>query len=287
MVYYDVLNYDSFNEYFDDFYSNILETSFVFGNFSWNKINNTTYKILSKIAFLDLLSKINKDEVEDYFKILLKNYPNIVSVLPLILGISRYNKSSIDILENSIKTFDFNPHGFDLDDIIDFSKKSGLLDILSNVGDLHSFIMGIKVSSYMNNIKNSNAIYFKPLIKSKLEELLYDTEYNIEFEKYVNDIHRDKIADFIITKDDKQLLVIECNFYNSGGSKPIEVANAYLELQSEIDDIDAKFLWITDGLAWNSMKNPLRKSMEGVDYVLNYSMLDDCLMKILNDVDGN
>lgn len=35
-----------------------------------------------------------------------------------------------------------------------------------------------------------------------------------------------------------------------------------------------EFLWVTDGPAWHNMKEPLIRSMDKIDWVLNYRMLN-------------
>ena len=35
-----------------------------------------------------------------------------------------------------------------------------------------------------------------------------------------------------------------------------------------------EFLWVTDGPAWNKMKEPLIRSMKEMDWILNYRMLN-------------
>ena len=59
-----------------------------------------------------------------------------------------------------------------------------------------------------------------------------------------------------------------------------------------MDDIDLnkilkreqiRFIWVTDGLGWKKMQNPLGKTIDETDYVVNLKMLkDNILNKIFN-----
>ncbi len=56
-----------------------------------------------------------------------------------------------------------------------------------------------------------------------------------------------KRFDFVI-KTDKQVYVIETNFYSSGGSKLNETARSYKMLVQESKKVDGvTFMWFTDG----------------------------------------
>ena len=60
-------------------------------------------------------------------------------------------------------------------------------------------------------------------------------------------IYDDRSFDFVI-KTDKQVYVIETNFYSSGGSKLNETARSYKMLAQESKKVDGvTFMWFTDG----------------------------------------
>lgn len=58
------------------------------------------------------------------------------------------------------------------------------------------------------------------------------------------------------------------------GSKPISIAESYIEMNRVAKEHNIKFLWVTYGPAWHKMKEPLRRSMEKIDWLLNYKMLE-------------
>ncbi|MBO6037364.1 MAG: hypothetical protein J6P29_02215 [Acetobacter sp.] len=72
----------------------------------------------------------------------------------------------------------------------------------------------------------------------------------------------EKRFDFVI-KTEQQLYAIETNFYASGGSKLNETSRSYKTLAQEIDTINGlTFIWITDGLGWQSAKNNLEETFD-------------------------
>ena len=75
--------------------------------------------------------------------------------------------------------------------------------------------------------------------------------------------------------------LFECNFYNGTGSKPIEVANAYVDLQNQINDTHLVFIWVTDGKGWKKMSKALQSVSPGIDYIVNYNILNKSIDNIL------
>ena len=69
-------------------------------------------------------------------------------------------------------------------------------------------------------------------------------------------------------------MVVECNFYNVVGSKPISIAESYIEMHKVAKENKIDFLWVTDGPAWLKMKEALLRSMKEMEWIFNYKMLN-------------
>ena len=94
---------------------------------------------------------------------------------------------------------------------------------------------------------------------------------------------RSKRADFAIYSNGKPTTVIECNFYNTTGSKPIETANAYIDLQRKIRERGkCSFVWVTDGPAWKSMEKTARQCFKEIDFPINYTIADERIERIIS-----
>ena len=87
--------------------------------------------------------------------------------------------------------------------------------------------------------------------------------------------------DFVI-KTNKQLYVIETNFYASQGSKLNETARSYKTLAQEVTTINGvTFIWFTDGCGWNSARHNLEETFDALDTVYNIQDLEDGVLKHL------
>ena len=83
-----------------------------------------------------------------------------------------------------------------------------------------------------------------------------------------------KRFDFVI-KTNKQIYVIETNFYSSGGSKLNETARSYKMLAEESKKVNGvTFIWITDGLGWNGARKNLEETFNELDTLYNINDLD-------------
>ena len=194
-------------------------------------------------------------------------------------------KYIVDVFDGEFKEYDFNEETYNIEDILYFSKKTGLLDLFNKITDLYTYLLGTEVGLDTNGRKNRSGTAFESLIENLLKNKLKPYE-NIEVfsQFFVNDIDRRKQADFIIMKKGKQKIVIECNFYNSTGSKPIEVGNAYIDLQNQLRNHELIFIWITDGQGWDKMRNNFNEVCPKIDFVLNYNLLKKHLPTILEGI---
>ena len=90
-----------------------------------------------------------------------------------------------------------------------------------------------------------------------------------------------KRFDFVI-KTDKQVYVIETNFYSKGGSKLNETARSYKTLAQEVATIKGViFVWFTDGCGWNSARHNLEETFDVLDTVFNIQDLENGVIKHL------
>ena len=88
-------------------------------------------------------------------------------------------------------------------------------------------------------------------------------------------------VDFAVLTN-KNLYLFETNYYSGGGSKLKATAGEYKTIYDYLKAQDIKFIWITDGLGWETALNPLRETFDYIDYVLNLKMINcGLLSKIL------
>lgn len=252
MVNYSKLGYSSLDNYSEDFLNTLLESNHTYDFYvNWDKVYDNLKDKLVEISILNSLNKVPPVEVESKFKEIIGNYKEVVPLLPLILAIRDKKVPVFNVEDKSSKIINFSKRGFNTDEIIDFSVKTGLLDLFNNIDDLYSYLVGTEVGLDTNARKNRSGHIFEAAVGTLIQEKIKNRE-DLSFldEEFVQDIDRKKRFDFIIYKNNTPKIVFECNFYNSTGSKPIEVAHAYADLQSEINKTDLIFIWVTDGKGW-------------------------------------
>ncbi len=285
MVLYEQLGYKSIDEYKEDFLDNLLITNHNFDFFvDWEKIYGKLRENIIEISILNSLNKVPNDEIESHFRELITLYPEVVPILPSILAIRYENKKNriVEIFDGEFKEFDFDDETYNVDDIVYFSKKTGLLELFNNISDLYTYLLGTEVGLDTNARKNRSGTSYEYFIEDLLKSELKDhPEFSVFNQEYVDNINRKKVADFIITKNGVQKIIFECNFYNSTGSKPIEVANAYIDLQNQLSKENLIFIWVTDGQGWRKMMSTLTNVSSDIDYILNYNLLKKNIKKIL------
>ena len=226
-------------------------------------------------------AKLHQDDLVNKFGEIINNYPEVVPLLPSILAIRDKKVPIFNIHNKSSKLIDFSKNNFDFNEIVEFSIETGLLDLFNNIDDLYSYLVGTEVGLDTNARKNRSGHIFEDAVEALLEDKIKDcSEFKIVKEDVNVTIHRNKRFDFVIYKNNVPKIVFECNFYNSTGSKPIEVAHAYVGLQRDIDAANLLFIWVTDGQGWNKMFPTLMGVAEDIDFIVNYNMLD----KVIDDL---
>lgn len=238
-----------------------------------------------KVELNILNSLIASKNIEQEFKNLLRTYPQILNVIPILIA-KRENKI---IIKDTMCDYEYNfKHmNYSLDDYCLFMKKTGLFNLLQNriISNLVDYVTGVEVGLDSNARKNRtgdsmedlvesylissglvrDVTYFKELNKSDIEK-----KWGLDLSKIGNDGKTEKRFDFVIKTEDNKIFAIEVNFYASGGSKLNETARSYknlFEISSEINDFE--FVWITDGVGWKNAKNNLEETFNITDYIYN------------------
>ena len=66
--------------------------------------------------------------------------------------------------------------------------------------------------------------------------------------------------------------VTEVNHYGSSGSKPSAIAREYEARANVLKNTKGGFIWVTDGLGWKRMGNPLRSAFNTIDHMMNIKL---------------
>lgn len=257
------------------------------------------YKLASKYKIeLNILnSLIGSENIEEDFKDIIIKYPETLEVIPLLLAV----RSNEILIKDSVNEylFKFNKIIYSLDDYVMFMYKTGLFDLLQNhiINNLYDYVLGVEVGLDSNARKNRGGHLMENLVESYIVKAGYKENVNYFKEMYLSDIEKKwnldlsvmsgnntstKRFDFVI-KTDKQVYVIEANFYASSGSKLNETARSYKMLAEESKLVKGvTFIWITDGIGWFDAKNNLEETFNELDTLYNLDDLDNGVLERLS-----
>lgn len=136
----------------------------------WNKIYENIEKYLIEICILNSLNKIPYEDVESKFEEIIVKYNEVVPLLPLILAIRNLKVPIFNVEDKKSKIINFSKTGFNIDEIIEFSKKTGLLNLFNKIDDLYSYLIGTEVGLDTNARKNRSGHIFKIQLEHYLKK---------------------------------------------------------------------------------------------------------------------
>ena len=287
MVKFKELGFNNFDEYKEEFFDTLLPSNKTYEYFvDWDKVKSAINKYLDELSLLNSLTKIDASKRVKHFQSLLIKYPQVVETIPLFIA-ERAKKGRIDIFDPEIESFlsfEFKRSKVSkktIPQIVGFCIKTGIIDLFQEIKDVHDYLLGVEVGLDTNARKNRSGEIFEKMCQQKIKKLL-GSKYKIvnndpNFSLYpvvAKGRSKGKTHDIVVYKNDKPVLIGEFNFYNTTGSKPISIAESYIEMYTVAKEHSVEFLWVTDGPAWHKMEQPLLFSMKEIDWVLNYRMLE-------------
>ena len=263
---------------------------------NWSKAiaNRDVFKY--ELALLKSLRNSVNPEID--LRKLITTYPEVIKIIPILLAFRDGLVKVLDTLEphTSYKTLDFQKkvHTEDeIGNIVDFTSQTGLLRALCNMESATDYLLGVEVGLDTNARKNRSGQFLEDVVKEILTNLIKQNPSISRVEqkdfKYVESKYgiavppslRDRKFDNVVIYQGKATN-IEVNFYGGTGSKPSEIVSSYINRSDVLKLAGWKFVWLTDGEGWKSMRNPLKVGVENISYVINVNMLrNNILEKIL------
>ena len=252
-----------------------------------------------KVELNILNSLIGSKNIKNDFIKLAQEYPNIIKVIPILIA---KRQREIKIFDKKDILFNFSSPNHTIFEYAEFMEKTGIFNLIKNhiINNLVDYVVGVEVGLDSNARKNrvgkamenivekylinaglvKNKTYFKEMYKSEIER-----KFKIDLSKISNNGKTEKRFDFVINYKNN-IYGIECNFYNSSGSKLNETARSYKNLSIESKDIQGfHFVWLTDGSGWKSAKHNLEETSEILDELFNINDLENnVLIDLLNNI---
>ena len=281
----------NFNEWLSKFKTSISDYTYYV---DFEKIYKNVDKVKVELNILNSL--IGSKNIEEEFQNILVKYPETLECIPLLLAVRSREIFVKDEINEYL--FKFDKMVYSMKDYIKFMKESGLFDLLQNhiINNLYDYVLGIEVGLDSNGRKNRGGHLMENLVESYIIRAGYEKNVNYFKEMYLKDIEKKwnldlsemsghntstKRFDFVI-KTDKQVYVIETNFYSSGGSKLNETARSYKMLAQESKKVDGvTFIWFTDGTGWNSARKNLEETFNELETMYNIDDLENGILEKL------
>ena len=260
----------------------------------FDKVNSNVDSIKVELNILNTL--VGSKNIEKEFENVITKYPETLKCIPLLLAV-RAKEISVTDAEGEYN-FSFNKHNYSIEEYKMFMRKTKLFDLLENhiVSNLVDYATGVETGLDSNGRKNRGGHLMENLVESYIQKAGFIKNKNYFKEMYIHEIEQkwginlsaisnqgkmEKRFDFVI-KTDKQIYVIETNFYSSGGSKLNETARSYKTLAQEVATINGvTFIWFTDGCGWNSARNNLEETFDVLNTVYNIQDLEEGILQNL------
>lgn len=173
-----------------------------------------------------------------------------------------------------------------VDGVIEFLNDTGLAEVLQSqkITNLVDYVFGVETGLDSNARKNRSGHVMENVVAEIFENngVDYRTEvYSSEWAEMTKALGDDeKRFDFVV-ETPQMIYLIEVNFYSGGGSKLNEVARAYSDIAPKINAVDGfEFVWITDGIGWNSAKNKLQEAFNIIPSIYNLTSIEEFIQKV-------
>lgn len=268
---------------FNEFMKPLKETHFSLKDYvDFPKVEANVEAISIKLNQLNYL--IGQEDMDAAVRRLWDENPKVFSVLDVLIAVrAKDKKKAIDSYGNiSLISDYFSSPG----QVILFLNETGLTEVFKTkqIKNLVDYVFGVEVGLDSNARKNRGGHIMEGLVANLLTRngIKFEQEvYYTEFPEIVKVLGADnKRFDFVIRTQEKTYL-IEANFYTGGGSKLNEVARSYSELAPKINAVPGfEFVWITDGIGWESARNKLEEAFAHIPSIYNLTNINTFIEKL-------
>lgn len=268
---------------FDMFMSQLKETNATLDFYcDFKKINSNVEAISIKLNQLNYL--IGQEDLDVAIRKLWDENPKVFSIMDILIAVRKKEKKKVILEDGNVKLisrfFD------DVEGVIDYIHGTGLDKVLQNkqIKNLVDYVFGVETGLDTNARKNRSGHVMEGMVARIFDEngVSYRQEvYSSEWSKITKVLGDDeKRFDFVIETENMTYL-LEVNFYSGGGSKLNEVARSYSDIAPKINSVPGfEFVWITDGIGWNSAKNKLQEAYSIIPSIYNLTDIKEFINKI-------
>lgn len=276
-------------EQFESFMSQLKETNTTLDFYcDFEKINNNVESISIKLNQLNYL--IGQDDIDAAIRRLWEENSSVFNILEILIAVRTSDKKKAIMSDGNIKLI--NTLFDSVEGVIEYIHGTGLDKVFKNkqIKNLVDYVFGVETGLDTNARKNRSGHLMERQVADIFDNagISYRQEvYSTEYPELAVLGEDKKRFDFVIETNCNKYL-IEVNFYSGGGSKLNEVARAYSELSPKINAVDGfKFVWITDGIGWESAKNKLEEAFYTIPDIYNLTNIYEFIEQVKEESPNN
>ncbi len=231
---------------------------------------------------------IGKDNLRDAVEALWSRDRRVFDVMDILIATRK--KDDKKFIDNEGSMHSVHSLFDSVDGVMKFIEGTGLDRVFKNkeIKDLVDYVFGVETGLDTNARKNRSGKITEKLVGRIFGHAGVSYREQVsskEFPEISAVLGADqKVFDFVIKTDSKTYL-IEVNFYSGGGSKLNEVARSYTDVAPKVNGVDGfEFVWITDGIGWNSASNKLEEAFAAIPSIYNLTTIKDFINRIKQSV---
>ncbi len=257
---------------------------------NWGKVIGGVQQVEVSLNILNTL--VGKNNFDEVFVSLLKEYPAAMKAIPILLACREHN-FKILITDPSgfrYEDYDFNDSGTISDEQIKraltFVRETGIAKLFKdkNIKNVVDYVTGVEVGLDSNGRKNRSGVIMEDIVEVFVKKICADNGFAYLKEATSSAIKDrfgclvpvDKASrryDFAVFNG-KRVYLIETNFYGGGGSKLKATAGEYEGLHGSLKAAGHPVIWITDGLGWRTAAHFLEETFNRIDFLLNLALVE-------------
>lgn len=270
-------------EQFDLFMSQLRETNATLDFYcDFPKITKNVADIEISLNTLNYL--IGKENLRAAVEALWNRDKSIFDVMDILIATRK--KDDKKFIDNDGSMHSVHSLFSSVDGVMKFIEGTGLDKVFRNkeVKDLVDYVFGVETGLDSNARKNRSGDITETLVARIFSNagITYREQVSShEFPAISSVLGADqKVFDFAISTNAKTYL-IEVNFYSGGGSKLNEVARSYTDVAPKVNGVSGfEFVWITDGIGWNSARNKLEEAFAAIPSIYNLTTISEFIDRI-------
>lgn len=270
-------------EQFDLFMSQLRETNATLDFYcDFQKIARNVADIEISLNTLNYL--IGKENLREAVEALWNRDPRVFEVMDILIATRK--KDDKKYIDNDGSMHSVHSLFGSVDGVMKFIEGTGLDKVFKNkeVKELVDYVFGVETGLDTNARKNRSGEITETLVARILANAKIPFREQVsskEFPAIAAVLGADqKVFDFAIAANGKTYL-IEVNFYSGGGSKLNEVARSYTDVAPKVNGVPGfEFVWITDGVGWNSARNKLEEAFAAIPSIYNLTTISEFISKI-------